>query len=93
MYMSKEKVTLTLDSDQLRQLRSLTGARGLSAAVDDAVSAYLAKWRHLHAVDEWLAEMEREFGAIPEEAQEWAAKEFERWEANRTRPTNRTGVS
>jgi hypothetical protein len=89
MYMSKEKVTLTLDADQLQQLRSLAGARSLSAAVDSAVTAYLAKWRHLRAVDEWLAEMERDFGPIPAEAEEWAAQEIERWQAGRARPPKR----
>ena len=36
--MAKEKVTLTLDTAQLDELRRLAGARSLSAAVDSAVS-------------------------------------------------------
>jgi hypothetical protein len=78
--MAKEKVTLTLDAAQLDELRRLVGARSLSAAVDSAVSAYLAKWRHLAAVDDWLAELEREHGPVPPETLEWAAQVVERWE-------------
>ncbi len=88
--MAKEKVTLTLDGDQLAELRQLVGARSLSAAVDGAVAAHLARLRHLVAVDEWLAEMEREHGPIPDETLEWAARLVERWDAERaTRPKRR----
>lgn len=81
--MAKEKVTLTLDAAQLDELRRVAGARSLSAAVDSAVSAYLAKWRHLAAVDDWLTELEREHGPVPPETLEWAAQVVERWEAGR----------
>lgn len=81
--MAKEKVTLTLDAAQLDELRRITGARSLSAAVDSAVSAYLSKWRHLTAVDDWLAELERDHGPVPPETLEWAAQVVERWEAGR----------
>jgi hypothetical protein len=84
--MPKEKVTLTLDAVQLDELRRLAGARSLSAAVDGAVSAYLAKWRHLAAVDDWLAELEREHGPVPPETLEWAEQVVERWEPVRGGP-------
>lgn len=88
--MAKEKVTLTLDGDQLAELRQLVGARSLSAAVDGAVAAHLTRLRHLVAVDEWLAEMEREHGPIPDETLEWAARLVERWDAERAaRPKRR----
>lgn len=77
--MSKEKVTLTLDSGQLDELRSLVGARSLSATVDTAVAAYLAKLRHLDAVDDWLAELERAHGPVPPETLEWAAQIVDEW--------------
>jgi hypothetical protein len=80
--MAKEKVTLTLDAAQLDELRRLVGARSLSAAVDRALSGYLAKWRHLSAVDDWLAELEREHGPVPPETLEWAAQVVERWEGS-----------
>jgi len=82
--MAKEKVTLTLDGDQLAELRRMVGARSLSAAVDSAVAAYLARLRHLAAVDEWLVELEREHGPVPQETLEWAAQLVERWDAGRS---------
>jgi hypothetical protein len=86
---AKEKVTLTLDAEQLAELRRLVGARSLSSAVDSAVAAYLARVRHLTAVDDWLAELEREHGPIPTETLEWAAQLVEQWDAVRSRPPRR----
>ena len=88
--MAKEKVTLTLDTDRLRELRELVGARSLSAAVDDAVGAHVIRLRHLTAIDEWLAELERAHGPIPPETLEWAAQIVERWDSGATRPARRT---
>lgn len=77
--MAKEKVTLTLNAKQLQELRELVNARSLSAAVDDAVRAYLDKVRHLAAVDGWLAELECDHGPVPPETLEWAAQIVDRW--------------
>lgn len=79
----KTKVTLTLDADQLGELRKLVGARSISAAVDAAVAAYLDRMRHLAAVDEWLAELEREHGPVPTETLQWAADLVDAWDAAR----------
>jgi hypothetical protein len=87
--MAKEKVTLSLDTESLRELRELVGARSLSAAVDDAVGVHVARLRHLAAVDEWLAELERSYGPIPPETLEWAAQIVERWESTATRSARR----
>lgn len=87
--MAKEKVTLTLDAGQLEELRRVSGARSLSAAVDNAVAGYLAKWRHLAAVDDWLSELERVHGPVPTETLEWAAHVVERWDATRGRGPDR----
>jgi hypothetical protein len=87
--MAKEKVTLTLDGTQLQELRRVAGARSLSAAVDSAVAAYLGRLRHLTAVDEWLAELERDHGPIPNETLEWAAQLVEQWESQQSRPAKR----
>lgn len=94
----KAKVTLTLDSEQLQELRDLVGARSMSAAVDAAVTAYLARIRHLAAVDDWLAELEREHGPVPTETLEWAADLVAAWDESRTsgsskptRPRRRAG--
>jgi hypothetical protein len=78
--MAKEKVTLTLDADNLAALRSLVGRRSLSAAVDSAVAERVARLRHLAAVDEWLAELDREHGPVPVETLEWAARLVDDWE-------------
>lgn len=77
--MAREKITLTLDTDRLQELRTLVGARSLSAAVDSAIQAYLARLRHLSAVDEWLTELEREHGPVPAETLEWAARLVDEW--------------
>ena len=87
--MPKEKVTLSLDTGSLRELRSLVGARSLSAAVDDAVGAHIARLRHLAAVDDWLAELERAYGPIPPETLEWAAQLVERWQSSAAHPARR----
>jgi len=84
--MPKEKVTLTLDSARLEELRRIVGARSLSAAVDSAVAAYLGRLRHLAAVDDWLAELERKHGPIPSETLEWAAQVVARWDTGRVSP-------
>ncbi len=77
--MAKEKVTLTLDAENLAALRALVGARSLSASVDDAVASHVARLRHLAAVDEWLAELDREHGSVPPETLEWAARLVDDW--------------
>ena len=87
--MAKETITLTLDAGQLEELRTIAGARSLSAAVDNAVAAYLAKWRHLAAVDDWLTDLEREHGPVATETLEWAAQLVERWDAGRATPPKR----
>ncbi|HEU4618666.1 MAG TPA: CopG family transcriptional regulator [Gammaproteobacteria bacterium] len=84
--MAREKVTLTLDAVKLNQLRELVGGRSLSASVHAAVVAYVARLRHLSAVDEWLAELEREHGPIPPETMEWAARLVEDGESGRAMP-------
>lgn len=89
--MPREKVTLTLDAEHLRDLRELVGARSLSAAVDNAVSAYLSRLRHFRAVDDWLAELEREYGPVPSETLEWAAKLVEDWQSTRSKRARRAG--
>ncbi|MBX7193627.1 MAG: hypothetical protein K1X94_16340 [Sandaracinaceae bacterium] len=88
--MAKEKVTLTLDAEQIAALRELVGARSLSAGVDAAVAAYVARMRHLAAVDEWLAEMERAHGPVPPATVEWAARIVDAWAAPPAR-RRRTG--
>lgn len=85
--MPKEKITLTLDAGRLAELRSQIGNRSVSAAVDAALAEYLDRLRHGAAVDEWLAELERDHGPVPVETLEWAARLVENWAA--TRPEGR----
>ncbi|MEI2639376.1 MAG: CopG family transcriptional regulator [Microthrixaceae bacterium] len=84
--MAKEKVTLTLDTEQLEELRSLVGSRSLSSTVDNAVGAYLSRMRHLRSVDEWLAELEAEHGPIDPETLDWAARIVDDWAQTADRP-------
>ena len=79
--MAKEKVTLTLDAEKLAGLRALVGAKSLSASVDSAIAAHLARLQHLASVDEWLAELEQKHGPIPTETLDWAARIIDRWAA------------
>ena len=89
--MAREKITLTVDSEHLRDLRQLVGARSLSAAVDAAIFSYLARLRHLAAVDDWLVEMEREHGPVPPETLAWAGKLVAEWDSARTKRKRRVG--
>jgi len=77
--MPKEKVTLTLESSNLAELRALVGARSLSATVDRAIAAQVARMKHLSAVDEWLEELENQHGPIPPETLEWAGQLVDEW--------------
>jgi hypothetical protein len=77
--MPKEKITLTLSAENLAALRGLVGSRSLSASVDQAIAAHIARIKHLAAVDTWLEELEREHGPIPPETLDWAGQLVDRW--------------
>jgi hypothetical protein len=77
--MAKEKVTLTLDSGNLAALRSVVGSRSLSASIDRAIAAHVARMKHLAAVDEWLEELEETHGPIPPDTLEWAGRLVDDW--------------
>ena len=83
--MAKEKVTLTLDTETLAELRKLVGPRSLSAAVEAAVEERVARLKHLAAVDTWLAELDQAYGPVPPETLEWAARLVEDWDGKRKR--------
>ena len=87
----RQKVTLSLSVDELEQLRELAGARSLSAAVDRAVAAELERLRHLAAVDDWLAEMDRVHGPVPAQTLDWAARLVDEWDTSRRRRVRRAG--
>lgn len=83
--MPKEKVTLTLETESLAELRSLVGAKSLSKTVDDAIAAELERRRHLAAVDEWLGELDRKHGPVPKGTRAWAAEVVDAWAGHRSR--------
>ena len=83
--MPKQKVTLTLDSDNLEALRNLGGSRSLSATIDQAVKAHVEKLQHLAALDDWLGEMDELHGPVAGESLEWAARLIDEWESGRLR--------
>jgi hypothetical protein len=89
--MVKEKVTLTLDADNLAAVRTLVGGRSVSATVDAALSAHIERLRHLSAVDEWLAEMDQEYGPVTPETLEWAARFVDEWVDGLARDRQKTG--
>ncbi|MEY4579041.1 MAG: hypothetical protein RL701_3744 [Pseudomonadota bacterium] len=79
--MTKEKVTLTLNSETLSALRKLVGSRSVSAEVERAVSERVAKLRHLASVDDMLRELDDAHGPVPADTLAWAAKEVAEWSA------------
>ena len=81
--MAKEKVTLTIDTEQLAELRRLVGARSMSSTVELALAEHLKRLRHFAAVDEWLAEMDAKWGPVPQHLLDKAAQEVDEWEAMR----------
>jgi hypothetical protein len=83
--MAKEKVTVTLDSGNLASLRALVGSRSLSASVDRAIAAHVARLKHLAAVDEWLEELEDAHGPIPPQTLEWAGQLIDDWWSKRSK--------
>jgi len=66
------KVSITLDAELLQQARVHGATGGLSATVNEALRVYLQGLR----VDALLADMEQEFGAVPEEMLEQARQEL-----------------
>ena len=91
--MAKEKVTLTLDAANLAALRSLVGARSLSATVDAAIAAHLARVKHFAAVDQWLEGAEKDHGPVPPETIEWAARLVDGWAGKRGRRKKSTSMA
>jgi hypothetical protein len=62
----KTKLSVTLDADVVDELRQRVGPRGLSAAVNHAVVAEVARLRRSAALDRWLAELETSDGPADE---------------------------
>jgi hypothetical protein len=81
MAMGKEKVTMTLDAETLAALRRLVGPRGLSAAVNEAITDHIKKLAQFAKIDRALAQRNATYGPIPQEALDWAEKVWVDFEA------------
>jgi hypothetical protein len=66
------KVSLSLDQELVDQARALAGARGLSALVNEALRVQLQHER----VRRLLAEMDEEYGPVPEQVMEEVRREW-----------------
>jgi post-segregation antitoxin CcdA len=67
-----EKVSLTLDADLLAEARKRSD--NLSALVNEA----LEMWMRNNRLGEFLDELDKEFGPVPEDVQEQARQDMER---------------
>jgi hypothetical protein len=85
MAMGKEKVTMTLDTETLAALRRLVGPRGISAAVNAAVTDHVKKLEQFAKIDTALTKREATYGSIPQEALDWADRVWVDFEAEAER--------
>lgn len=85
MAMGKAKVTMTLDAETLAALRRLVGPRGLSAAVNDAITDHVQKLAQFAKIDKALAQRNAKYGPIPQAALDWAEKVWVDFEAETVR--------
>lgn len=76
---------MTLDAETLAALRRLVGRRGLSAAVNDAVTVHVRRLEQFATIDRALAQREATYGPIPKEASDWAEKVWGDFEAEAER--------
>jgi hypothetical protein len=79
MSMPMEKVSLTLNSDTLRQARARVGRRRLSSFVDESLRLRLQHDR----IRKLLGDLDERYGPIPAELREEVRRE---WEATRPQP-------
>ena len=65
-------MSLSLDQELVDQARALAGARGLSALVNEALRVQLQHER----IRRLLAEMDEEYGPVPEQVMEEVRREW-----------------
>jgi hypothetical protein len=70
--MAMAKVSLSLDEDLVGQARTLAGARGLSAFVNEALRVQLQHARIRRLLDE----MDDEYGPVPGQVMEEVRREW-----------------
>ena len=73
--MGTVKASVTLDEARVAEVKALVGERGFSRYVDEAVVLRLQRDRIL----KWLADVDEEFGPVPEEVQKQVDARFEQW--------------
>jgi hypothetical protein len=73
--MGTAKVSVTLDEARVAEIKAMVGERGFSRYVDEAVALRLQR----DGILKWLADMDEEFGPIPEEIQKQVDARFEQW--------------
>jgi Arc/MetJ family transcription regulator len=78
--MASEKVSITLDPAIVAEARRMAGDGGLSAFVNDVLRWHL---QHLR-LRKYLAELDEEFGPVPEELREEAKREWDAIESSWT---------
>jgi Arc/MetJ family transcription regulator len=78
--MASEKVSITLDPAIVAEARRMAGDGGLSAFVNDVLRWHL---QHLR-LRRYLAELDEEFGPVPEELREEAKREWDAVESSWT---------
>jgi Arc/MetJ family transcription regulator len=78
--MASEKVSITLDPAIVAEARRVAGDGGLSAFVNDVLRRHLQNLR----LRRYLAELDQEFGPVPEELREEARREWDAIESSWT---------
>jgi Arc/MetJ family transcription regulator len=78
--MASEKVSITLDPAIAAEARRMAGDSGLSAFVNDVLRWHLQNLR----LRKYLAELDEEFGPVPEELREEAKREWDAIESSWT---------
>jgi hypothetical protein len=78
--MASEKVSITLDPAIVAEARRMAGDGGLSAFVNDVLRWHLQNLR----LRKYLAELDDEFGPVPEELREEAKREWDAIESSWT---------
>lgn len=80
--MPTEKVSLTLSQTALDEARSRVGRRGLSEFIDEALQLRLQHDR----LKKLLADLDAEYGPVPEEIREEVRREWDASRPSRRRP-------
>jgi Arc/MetJ-type ribon-helix-helix transcriptional regulator len=73
--MGTVKVSVTLDEKRVAEIKALVGEGGFSRYVDEAL---MLRLQH-DGILQFFAELDEEFGPVPDDIQEQVRKESEKW--------------